>query len=83
MERKSIHNNVSLTFLPGDKFKRNRISVSFIVPNDREKATMYAVLPTLLERGYQDYPDMCMFSKKLSSMYGASFSAASAVVGQN
>ena len=83
MERKSIHNNVSLTFLPGDKFKRNRISVSFIVPNDREKATMYAVLPTLLERGYQDYPDMCMFSKKLSSMYGASFSAATAVVGQN
>ena len=83
MERKSIHNNVSLTFLPGDKFKRNRISVSFIVPNDKEKATMYAVLPTLLERGYEDYPDMCMFSKKLSSMYGASFSAATAVVGQN
>jgi len=83
MERKSIQNNVSLTFLPGDKFKRNRISVSFIVPNDREKATMFAVLPTLLERGYQDYPDMCMFSKKLSSMYGASFSAATAVVGRN
>ena len=83
MERKSIQNNVSLTFLPGEKFKRNRISVSFIVPNDKEKATMYAVMPTLLERGYQDYPDMCMFSKKLSSMYGASFSAATAVVGQN
>ncbi|MBQ5782626.1 MAG: insulinase family protein, partial [Oscillospiraceae bacterium] len=83
MERKSLHNNVSLTFLPGEKFKRNRISLSFIVPNEREKATMYAVLPTLMERGYEDYPDMCMFSKKLSSMYGASFSATTAVVGQN
>ncbi len=83
MERKSLHPNVSLTFLPGEKFKRNRISLSFIVPNSKEKATMYAVLPTLMERGYEDYPEMSMFSKKLSSMYGASFSATTAVVGQN
>ncbi|MBQ7816721.1 MAG: insulinase family protein, partial [Oscillospiraceae bacterium] len=83
MERKTISNNVNLTFLPNEKFKRNRISISFIMPNEKAKATMYAVLPTLMERGYQDYPDMCMFSKKLSSMYGAEFSATTAVVGQN
>ena len=83
MERKTISNNVNLTFLPNEKFKRNRISISFIMPNEKAKATMYAVLPTLMERGYQDYPDMCMFSKKLSSMYGAEFSAITAVVGQN
>ncbi|MBQ7284172.1 MAG: insulinase family protein [Oscillospiraceae bacterium] len=83
MERKTISNNVNLTFLPNEKFNRNRISISFIMPNEKAKATMYAVLPTLMERGYQDYPDMCMFSKKLSSMYGAEFSAITAVVGQN
>jgi len=83
MKRETITNNVSLTFLPNEKFKRNRISISFILPNEKEKATMYAVLPTLMERGYQDYPDMCMFSKKLNEMYGASFSATTAVVGQN
>ena len=71
MERKTISNNVNLTFLPNEKFKRNRISISFIMPNEKAKATMYAVLPTL------------MFSKKLSSMYGAEFSATTAVVGQN
>ena len=83
MERQTIQNNVSLTFLPSDKFKRNRISISFIVPNEKEKATMYAVMPTLMERGYEDYPDMCMFSKKLNAMYGSEFSATTAVVGQN
>ena len=83
MKRETIKSNVSITFIPNEKFKRNRISVSFIMPNAKEKATMYAVLPTLMERGYQDYPDMCMFSKKLSTMYGASFSATTAVVGQN
>ena len=83
MERQNIQNNVSLTFLPSDKFKRNRISISFIVPNEKEKATMYAVMPTLMERGYEDYPDMCMFSKKLNAMYGSNFSATTSVVGQN
>ena len=83
MKRETIKNNVFLTFLPNEKFKRNRISISFIMPNEKEKATMYAVLPTLMERGYEDYPDMCMFSKKLSQMYGASFSATTSVVGQN
>lgn len=83
MKRETIKNNVSLTFLPNEKFKRNRISISFIMPNEKEKATMYAVLPTLMERGYEDYPDMCMFSKKLNQMYGASFSATTSVVGQN
>ena len=83
MERQKIQNNVSLTFLPSDKFKRNRISISFIVPNEKEKATMYAVMPTLMERGYEDYPDMCMFSKKLNAMYGSNFSATTSVVGQN
>ena len=83
MERQTIQNNVSLTFLPSDKFKRNRISISFIVPNEKEKATMYAVLPTLMERGYEDYPDMCMFSKKLNEMYCSNCSATTSVVGQN
>ncbi len=55
----------------------------FIVPNEKEKATMYAVLPTLMERGYEDYPDMCTFSRKLNAMYGADFSATTSVVGQN
>ena len=40
-------------------------------------------MPTLMERGYEDYPDMCMFSKKLNAMYGSNFSATTSVVGQN
>lgn len=83
MKREKIKDGVFITFLPNEKFKRNRISISFILPNEKEKATMYAVLPTLMERGYEDYPDMCMFSKKLNQMYGASFSATTSVVGQN
>lgn len=83
MERIILNDKVAFTLLPSDKFKRNRISVTFIVPNKKEYATMYAVLPTLMERGYSDYPDMSLFSKKLNTMYGASFSASTSVVGEN
>ena len=68
MNRELISKNVHLTVLPNDKFKRNRITVAFVMPNERDKATMYALLPGMLERAYEDYPEMRLFSKKLSKM---------------
>ncbi|MEG1049100.1 MAG: insulinase family protein [Oscillospiraceae bacterium] len=44
MKKEQIASNVELIVLPNDKFKRNRISISFIVPNDRKKATYCASL---------------------------------------
>lgn len=83
MIKEQISNNVSLTILPSDKFKRNRISINLIVPNVKEKATLFSILPSLMERAYEDYPNMQAFSKKLSQMYGASLDASSSVIGRN
>ncbi len=83
MNRELIAPNVHLTQLPNEKFKRNRLSISLIVPNEREKATMYALLPGLLERAYRDYPDMQAFSRKLNRMYSAQMMVSSSVIGAN
>lgn len=83
MKRELIAPNVYLTQLPNEKFKRNRMSINLIVPNERDKATMYALLPGLLERAYQDYPDMQSFSRKLSRMYAAQLSIITSVIGAN
>lgn len=83
MTKEQIVKNVSLTILPSDKFKRNRISINFIVPNDRKKATMFSLLPGLMERAYEDCPDMRLLSQKLSRMYGSSLDASSSVIGRN
>lgn len=83
MNRQQIAKNVNLTILPNDKFKRNRLSVNFIVPNTKDMATKFAILPSLLERAYEDYPNMQLLSRKLSRMYSASLSATSSVIGQN
>ncbi len=53
------------------------------MPSDRKTASAYALLPYLLERGYEDCPDMTALSVKLSSLYGASLSADSSVQGPN
>ncbi len=83
MPRTQILPGVFLTEMPADKFKRCRISLNFIMPSNRETATAYAVLPYLLERGYEDCPDMTALSIKLSSLYGASLSADSSTQGPN
>ncbi len=78
-----ISGGVNLTVIPNTKFKRNRLSVSFIIPNSRDKATMYAMLPGLLERAYTDYPDLRLFSRKLAKMYDARVGVTGNVLGRN
>lgn len=83
MKRELIAPNTHITVLKNEKFKRNRISINFIMPNSREKATMYALLPGILERAYEDYPDMQTFSRKLNRMYAAQLSVGNSVIGAN
>ncbi len=83
MLRKELLPGVYLNEMPADKFKRCRISINFIMPSKRETATAFALLPYMLERGYEDCPDMSAMSIKLSSLYGVSLSADSTVQGPN
>ena len=83
MNRQLIAPKAHITVLPNEKFKRNRISINLIVPNAREMATMYALMPGLMERAYEDYPDMQVFSRKLNRMYAAQLSVGTAVIGAN
>lgn len=83
MEKFTVASGVNITCMPNEKFKRNRISINFILPNTKENATKYALLPGLLERAYRDYPDMRQFSRKLARMYSAQATVAGFVVGAN
>ncbi len=83
MPRTEVLPGVFINEIPAGKFKKCRISLNFIMPNNRKTATAYALLPYILERGYEDCPDMSALSIKLSSLYGASLSAESMVQGAN
>ncbi|MEG1781709.1 MAG: insulinase family protein [Oscillospiraceae bacterium] len=83
MKKEQIAPQVFLTTLPNEKFKRNRLTINFILPNEKKNATMFAILPGLMERMYEDCPDMRLFSQKLNKMYSASLTATTGVIGQN
>ncbi len=83
MPRKQLLPGVFINEIQAGKFKKCRISLNFIMPNNRDTATAYALLPYILERGYEDCPDMTALSVKLSSLYGASLCAESTVQGAN
>ena len=79
----SIAPGAHINVLPAEKFNRCRISINFIWPAAREWATAEALLPLVLERGYQGCPDMTELSKKLARLYGAALSVDGTMSGQS
>ena len=53
-----------------ERYKTNRLSISFILPLMRETASVYALLPSVLRKGTASCPDFTEFSKKLAMLYG-------------
>lgn len=69
--RKSIMENVYFTYLPATKFKTNCISIHFVTPLNKNTASLNALLPFVLRRGSQRFPDLISISKELDTLYGA------------
>ncbi len=83
MNRTELAPGVFLTDIPGEKFKRCKISVHLVLPGRRQDATALAVLPHILERRCAAIPDPIQLSRRLFSLYGAELSSESSAVGEN
>ncbi|MGL5973464.1 MAG: EF-P 5-aminopentanol modification-associated protein YfmF [Oscillospiraceae bacterium] len=73
MIRKQINDNVFFNYIKDDKFKTNRVSVHLITNLSEESSTYNALLSFVLKRGNSTYNNYKDFTKKLYSLYGASF----------
>lgn len=69
--RRPLMPGVTLSCLQTEKFKTSVISLSLLRPLSKEEASLSALLPTVLCRGTQTYPDMSALSVALESLYGA------------
>ena len=83
MERITLAPGAHINVLPAEKFNRCRISINFIWPAAREWATAEALLPLVLERGYQGCPDMTELSRKLARSSTSGSTAASVALRRN
>lgn len=63
--------NVTLHAVTTEKFKTGCFSVNLVRPHDRETAALDALLPSVLLRATEKYPDIRSISIALDELYGA------------
>ena len=66
-----IKAGLTVNVIDTDRFKTNYFSISFALPITKETAPLSALLPKVLMRGCEKYPDMEQISKRLDDLYAA------------
>lgn len=79
--RESIGDHVYFGSVRDGRYKTNLLAVNLILPLLKETMTGNALVPMILEKGYEDYPTFQSFSKKLNLMYGASAGSSISKIG--
>ncbi len=70
-ERIVLGDGVYLNLLRCDKFKTNYLSVDFLANLSPERTAAYALLPPVLTRGTERFPDMISLTRELDMLYGS------------
>ncbi|MBR3134695.1 MAG: insulinase family protein [Clostridia bacterium] len=69
--------------MKSNKFKTNEIAIFLTMPLKKETITMNALLPAVLRRGTNKYPNQVEIGKQLENMYGAFFNCGIDKTGDN
>ena len=69
--RTSIGDRIFFNSIIDKRYKTNRVSVNLILPLERDKVSVRALIPNILRKGYRECPDFTEFSKKLAMLYGS------------
>lgn len=57
-----------------ERFKQGALSIQFVRPMKKEEAAMNALIPAVLLRGTEKYPDLRAITLRLDDLYGAAVS---------
>ncbi len=77
-----LGNGVRLVTLPDSRFKTARIAVALFLPLSADTVEEYALLPRLLTRACESYPDYTALQRRLNHLYGAAVSGDVARIGE-
>lgn len=77
-----VSDGVEFCSIKADGFKSACISVNFVLPLG-DKASLYALVPNVLTRSSEKYPDLTSIERKLANLYGAELVADVSKVGEN
>lgn len=82
-QTKRLGDGVYSLTLPDPRFKSARITLSLFLPLKRETVEEYALLPRLLTRACEKYPDFTALNRHLDELYGAEIVGDCARVGES
>ena len=66
-----------------DKFKTSRADVYFVDNLSQERASGNALVPLMMKRGCESYPDFIELETRLEELYGADINAGAVKKGEN
>lgn len=77
----TLRPGVVLRCFPDSRFRQGALSLQFVRPMCREEAALNALLPAVLLRGCEKYPDLRDITLRLDELYGSAVSCAVRRVG--
>ncbi len=80
MTRKELKKGVFYNEIEGN-YKKSVLSVFLASPLKRENLTSTALIPSMLERGTKECPDMTLLKRRLNRLYGANLNVSYSSVG--
>ena len=80
--RKSICDGVNFSNIKDNRFKTGRVSITVFVPLDKDKVAQNAILPFLLSKTCEKYPDLKNLNDRLENLYGVSVGAEVSKLGE-
>ena len=75
LETTELLPGITLRCFRDDRFKQGALSIQFIRLMNKEEAALNALLPAVLLRGSESYPDLRAITLRLDDLYGASVGA--------
>lgn len=72
--REKLTDGVYLNVINANKFKSELMSIYFILPLNKEDATLNTMIPLILKRGSKDYNTSIKIEKRLEELYGSDLS---------
>ena len=75
VQTQTLFSGVTLHCVQMHRFKKACLSIQFLRPMTDEEAGLNALIPAVLLRGSEQYPDLRQITRRLDDLYGASVSA--------
>lgn len=75
MKTLKFKDGINFNFIEDGKFKTAALTVNFLRPLNKDEVTFNSLIPSVVRRGSQNYPDTLSLNRYLDSLYGADFTS--------